>query len=308
MKKTHFLITVLSLSVLGPGVLASDHPSGVKESPDQILKILQEGNEKFATGKSSRSHQDANRRKELTSGQQPKAIILSCSDSRVPPEHVFDQGLGDIFTIRVAGNVLGAASVASIEYAVEHLGSKLIVVMGHESCGAVKAALGTPASESAGSPDLDNLLSAIRPGLESQDRSIASKDKMLRKPVISNVNFVADRLMTRSKIVRKHVESGQVKIARGIYSLETGKVEFWDASTQAKNESSKAEESKHSKDPHSKTPTEEPKREPAQVKSEEHAKEPAQDHSKEKSKEKSEHHSGEHSEHSKDHEKGHSAH
>ncbi len=135
------------------------------QTPESAYANLIRGNERFITGNAKGEHRDAERRRELASVQKPFAIVLSCSDSRVPPELIFDQGLGDLFTIRVAGNVLGSAQVASIEYAVEHLGAKLILVMGHESCGAIKAALEPVSKKGSGSTDLDWLVGSIRPVL-----------------------------------------------------------------------------------------------------------------------------------------------
>ncbi len=188
---------------------------------------LVRGNERFATGIAKGEHRDESRRLSLASGQKPFAVVLSCSDSRVPPELIFDQGLGDLYTIRVAGNVLGSAQVASIEYAVETLGAKLIVVMGHESCGAVKAAL-SPGKT--GSTDQDWLASAIRPNLRGLPlRGIASTDTKIRIPVKANIDAVTDNLIVRSAIIGKAVSGGKLKVVRGIYSLDTGRVDFWSA-------------------------------------------------------------------------------
>ncbi|MGZ3699559.1 MAG: carbonic anhydrase, partial [Bdellovibrionota bacterium] len=132
-----------------------------KPTPQALLKELQAGNGRFAS-----SHVAT--RKTLALGQSPGTIVLSCSDSRVPPELVFDQGLGRLFTVRVAGNVLTPETVASIEYAVSHLGSRLLVVLGHESCGAVDAALKTPAGGDAGSPDLNQLIREIQHNLSEK--------------------------------------------------------------------------------------------------------------------------------------------
>lgn len=206
---------------------AGDHheaPAGISAS--KAFTEMKAGNKRFVSGEARHPAQDAETRKKLAGGQTPHTIVLSCSDSRVPPELVFDQGLGQIFTVRVAGNYLDPATVASIEYAVDHLGSKLIVVMGHESCGAVKAALSTPPGKSAGSKDLDQLVSAIRPNL-GKYRTIATEDKTVRAPVKANVEAVAQDLMIRSKIVRRHVEHDGLVIVPAIYGLGDGTVEFW---------------------------------------------------------------------------------
>ena len=226
--QSSLLVVAASFSLLFSPVLIEGN-AVAREAASAVtatvaLKSLRDGNDRYIGGKTL-AVKDAARRKELVAGQTPSAIILSCSDSRVPPEIVFDKGLGEIFSIRVAGNVLGAASVASIEYAVEHLGTHLIVVMGHESCGAVKAALTTPKNQSAGSPDLDTLISSVY--LDPKDKSSSDEDPRLRKQVIFNVNGVSDQLLKRSAIVRKSVEEGRVTFVRGIYGLSTGKVDFW---------------------------------------------------------------------------------
>ena len=216
------------LIVLRP-VFSEEKPVNLPSPAALTLQDLKAAKAQFMKGNF------AARRKELVAHQDPKVIVLSCSDSRVPPEHIFGKGLGDLFTVRVAGNILGAATVASLEYAAEHLGASLLVVMGHESCGAVKAALTTERGDSAGSLDLDSLVSSIQGNLdraaELPGRGMASvyhaEDKKLRQAVIGNVDVVAADLMKRSKIIRHRVETGKLKIVRAIYSLESGKVDFW---------------------------------------------------------------------------------
>jgi carbonic anhydrase len=201
------------------------------QSPELAFTNLVRGNERFVNGTIKGEHRDEARRRSLASAQKPFAIVLSCSDSRVPPELIFDQGLGDLFTIRVAGNVLGSAQVASIEYAVEHLGAKMILVMGHESCGAVKAAIEAPAHKKLGegsSPDMDWLVGAIRPVLKARGlASVSPEDPKLRKPVMANIDSVTENLVVRSKVISDAIAKGNLKVARGIYSLETGRVDFW---------------------------------------------------------------------------------
>jgi carbonic anhydrase len=202
-------------------------------TPDLALASLVHGNERFASGNMQPEHRGVARRRALASEQHPHSVILSCSDSRVPPELVFDQGLGDLFTIRVAGNVLGSAQVASIEYAVEHLGAKLVVVMGHESCGAVKAAIDHKAAgkkAKSGSQDLEWLVTSIEPNIGT-GRQLASistyLDSKLRAPVMANVDAVSEQLLLRSRIISSAVAKGELKLVRGIYSMESGKVDFW---------------------------------------------------------------------------------
>ena len=161
----------------------------------------------------------------LSKGQSPHSIVLSCSDSRLPPEAIFDQKLGEIFTVRSAGEALSAPAIASIEYAVAHLGSKLIVVLGHTNCGAVKAAVETIEGSSAGSQNLDQLVSDIHPRIRATLKS-KKLEKDLRSASWANAKGVAKDLLTRSKLLTNAVQSGGVKIQVGLYDLATGHVDF----------------------------------------------------------------------------------
>jgi carbonic anhydrase len=193
-------------------------------SPQTALQELKAGNQRYVSGHASHCNVDQKTRASLQSSQRPNAVVLSCSDSRLPPEQVFDQGLGDLFTIRVAGNVLNEDVIASIEYAVANLGSQLIVVMGHESCGAIKAALSKSTDHEAGSPNINHLTQEIRDNLGQ----FKSTDPLFQDAAKKNVSAVADQLIRRSKIVREGVKSGKLKIAQAYYSLDSGKVEFAD--------------------------------------------------------------------------------
>ena len=223
---------IVPLVVLGlshfPAWAKNGPEASVGVPPAEAFGMIKAGNLRYSSGKPQRPHQDAARRKETETGQKPHTIVLSCSDSRVPPEVLFDQGIGDLFVVRVAGNVLGAATVASMEYAVEHLGARLILVMGHDSCGAIKAALSTPPGETAGSADLDSLVATIRPSLSEFKASAIKEDPRVIAPVKKNVSTVAKDLLRRSKIIRDAVEEGRVGVAQGIYMLDSGRVEFWD--------------------------------------------------------------------------------
>jgi carbonic anhydrase len=192
-------------------------------SPEQSLKWLENGNLRFVKGafrKDGRSSKDVQR---LKDGQKPHAIVLSCSDSRVPPEHVFDQGLGEIFVVRTAGQSIDDNVIASIEYAVEHLGAKLIVVMGHTSCGAVKAAMGSQIGVSVGSPALDALAADIRPRLPVTP----SGAKDFEPESLSNVKGVAEELSRKSAMLKAKTASGEVLIKRAMYHLDSGKVSWY---------------------------------------------------------------------------------
>lgn len=209
------------------GAVAAGHHVDAGVSPSDALAVLIEGNDRFVHGSLVHPAQDAARRAALTAGQKPSAIILSCSDSRVPPEVVFDRGLGDLFVVRTAGEVADATALASIEYAVEHLGARLIVVMGHSSCGAVKAALSTPIGSSAGSSNLDILVGHIRPHISKFSAQVITEDPTVREPVRSNVEGIAKSLSLHSAVLRKAIADRSIKIVQAIYNLDSGKVDFW---------------------------------------------------------------------------------
>ncbi|MCK9995692.1 MAG: carbonic anhydrase [Candidatus Krumholzibacteria bacterium] len=182
---------------------------------DEALDRLKQGNERFRTGRTVGVVFDGPLHEDLIQGQQPFATLLSCSDSRVPPEILFDTGLGDMFVIRVAGNVANLSSIASIEYAVRHLGTKLIVVMAHENCGAVGAAIeGGDAGK-----HLNHLLSLIQPALEPPEKDA---DVIARR----NTRVSADRMINESDILRSAVEKDDVKIVTAFFHFSNSEVEF----------------------------------------------------------------------------------
>ena len=166
--------------------------------------------------------QAAKRRAELAKSQHPFAAIVSCSDSRVPPEIVFDQGLGDLFVVRVAGNVINDEGLGSIEYSVDHLGTRLILVLGHQSCGAVKAAKETIAAKGKAPGHIESLVMAIKPAVEA-----TAKDD-LETTIKANVKHVVDALRSSTPILKAKVDSGDIQVIGGYYSLDTGTVTFLD--------------------------------------------------------------------------------
>ncbi len=182
----------------------------------EALKRLQEGNARFVEDKLDGKLNDSYRRMDLTGGQKPYAIILSCADSRVVPELAFDTGLGEIFVIRVAGNVANTESIASIEYAVAHLGTKLIMVLGHQSCGAVTAAIGGGNN----GYNLNILLSQIAPAIAD-----AGEGADVNTVVKKNAEVVAGDLTTRSSIIADAVANGGLEIISAYYNLDSGKVD-----------------------------------------------------------------------------------
>jgi len=217
-------LIVISLLAASQFALAADpaHPEQPTVAPADAVSKLKEGNGRYTSGNLQHPGQTTERRAELTKDQHPFAVILSCSDSRVPPEIVFDQGLGDLFVVRVAGNVIDDHGLGSIEYAVDHLGARLIVVLGHQSCGAVKAAKETIAAKGKASGHIQSLVTAIRPVVEA-----TAKDD-LDTTVKANVKHVVQALRSSTPILKAKVDSGEVQVIGGYYSLDTGAVSLLD--------------------------------------------------------------------------------
>jgi carbonic anhydrase len=182
---------------------------------------LVEGNRRFVTGRFEHARQDKERRDELAKGQHPFAVIVGCSDSRVPPELVFDQGLGDLFVVRVAGNVVDDASLGSIEYAVEHLGANLIIVLGHERCGAVKAALDGGALPG----HIGAIGAALSPAIAAANAEPG--DDPLDAAVRANVRRIVRELRESEPLLAHAVHEGEVEVLGARYDLDTGEVEFF---------------------------------------------------------------------------------
>jgi len=181
------------------------------------LQRLKEGNARFVEDLLDGKLQNSSRRESLIGSQKPYAIVLGCADSRVVPELSFDTGLGELFTIRVAGNVANTSSIASIEYAVAHLGTKLIVVLGHQSCGAVTAAI----DGGDNGKNLNHLLDHIAPAIATLEQN-ASVNDVVKK----NVELTATVLINNSTIIKNAVDSNDVKIVSAYYNLDSGKVDF----------------------------------------------------------------------------------
>jgi carbonic anhydrase len=184
---------------------------------DQIWNELASGNRRFVEGKAEPRDLVA-RRRELAKTQHPRVAVLSCADSRVPPELVFDAGLGDLFVVRSAGENADELAVGSLEYAVEHLGTVVIVVMGHQSCGAVKAAC---SGEKAGSPNLEAVVTPIASSCTKVDKS---KPDTLDLAIRDHVHSVAQELLAKSVILKKAADEGKLTIIETYYSLDTGEV------------------------------------------------------------------------------------
>jgi carbonic anhydrase len=221
----------LKLIITLTAFASSDHAP--KVSGWEALSLLQTGNMRFFEGRMQHPNLSVARRELVAGGQHPHSILVSCSDSRAPVEQLFDSGLGDIFTVRNAGNVMTTEAIASVEYAIEHLGARLLVVMGHESCGAVGAAVASVPGKSNGSPSLDVLVKRIRGNLSTEAVNAAAADKTFRHGVKENVAAALNDLVMKSAIVREAVTKKGLVLGQAIYSLKSGRVEFWDVGKTA---------------------------------------------------------------------------
>jgi carbonic anhydrase len=199
----------------------------------EALERLREGNRRFGSSLSASDKTPLHvQRAELVQGQEPFAIVLGCSDSRVPAEIVFDQGLGDLFVIRVAGNIVAPSQIGSVEFAAARFGTRLVVVLGHSSCGAVTATLeelqGTPQSQSR---NLRSIVNRVRPAVESVLESFkpGGSQNLLDLAVRANIRAAANQLRHGSALLEQLVDDDGLLIVGAEYSLETGLVDFLEA-------------------------------------------------------------------------------
>ena len=193
-------------------------------TPDDALARLREGNRRFVRGDGN-----AVRRWQphLVDGQQPFAVILGCADSRTPAEYVFDQGLGDLFVIRVAGNIVAPSLTGSVEFAASQFGTRLVVVMGHTQCGAVRATVRSLTHEDG--PDTSNqksIVERIAPHLQGMLETTMGDEERMARGVRINALASASELRSSSELLHKLVEKGRVRIVAAVYDLATGVVEF----------------------------------------------------------------------------------
>lgn len=227
MLKRIFVVIAAVMMLTSSGVAYGGSVRAISQppTPDQALHMLLLGNRMFVFNQLQHLvlESRATVRTSLATGQKPYAVIISCSDSRVPPEIVFDKGLGEIFIIRVAGNVVAPHELGSIEYALEHLGASLVMVMGHERCGAVTAAVnyvpGTPTS-----PNILSLIDSIMPAVNAARDKHPVPDALVELSVEENVQLVATKLLKESAVINDKVEAGTVKIVKAKYDLDTGLV------------------------------------------------------------------------------------
>ena len=186
---------------------------------DEASGKLLAGNYQYATGNQAYPDQTPERRRELAAGQHPFAAILGCSDSRVPPEIIFDQGLGDLFVVRVAGNIVDSASLGSLEYAAQHLGVALIVVLGHSRCGAVQAAIADDDAHG----QIASLVRAIRPAVE---HAKTKPGELLDNAIRANVAMVVRQLRTAAPVLAALAGEGHLEIVGAHYDLASGLAEL----------------------------------------------------------------------------------
>ncbi len=207
-------LAALSIAATRAAIAAAHEPT---LSAEQALKLLLEGNQRFVAGKLEHPNQTPARRAELARGQHPFAAVLACSDSRTPPEIIFDRGLGDIFTARVAGNSADQLVIESLDYSVKHLGVRVVMVLGHRRCGAVTAAVESYDNENVG-PMLKELYPAVR-------ATRGMPGDPVENAVRENVKLVMKNLAA-SQALSAMVKSGELKIVGGIYDLDTGTIEM----------------------------------------------------------------------------------
>lgn len=200
-------------------------------SAQEALERLQAGNKRFVEGLRDRRAQGIQQQRvDLLDGQEPFATILGCSDSRVPAELVFDQGLGDLFVIRVAGNIVAPSQVGSVEFAADTFGTPLVIVLGHSQCGAVQATIEHLHSPAKTSPNIQSIVKRIRPSVESLfETELKNKpDKLLRAAVRSNIRAAKNHLCHGSELLEQLIQQGKITVLGAEYSLETGEVDFFD--------------------------------------------------------------------------------
>jgi carbonic anhydrase len=204
-------------------------------SAREALARLREGNQRFVSGVRSVDALSHARRAALAAEQHPFAIVLGCSDSRVPAEVVFDQGLGDLFVIRVAGNIVAPSQVGSVEFAAARFGTRLVVVLGHTQCGAILATLEAIQRPTSHSPNMRSIVDRIRPSVETLLATGIryEDDRLVRQAVRANVRASVDHLRHGSALLEQLIQEGNLLVVGAEYSLETGEVDFFDGEVDA---------------------------------------------------------------------------
>lgn len=194
-----------------------------EQKGDEAFGKLMDGNKRFVSGSLAQKDVGNSRRKELLKGQSPFAIVVTCSDSRLSPEIIFDQGLGDIFVIRTAGNLLDPIVLGSIEYAAEHLHSPLLLILGHEQCGAVTAAM-----DAKGKPEgnIGAIVRKIMPAVKAAKTKGGTKDDIFNNAIKENVSVQEKYIVSKSPVLKHLIEKGELKVVAAVYHLGSGEVEI----------------------------------------------------------------------------------
>ena len=218
LKTSGLTVISMALAACAPAQIEVENPVS---NADEALQRLLEGNQRYVTNKSTDLNESQNRRTELASGQSPFAIVFSCVDSRVPPELIFDRGLGDLLVIRTAGQVLDSAVLGSLQYGVAELKIPLLVVLGHEKCGAVKATVEAVENNATAEAEINWLVDGIRPAVEAAK---GQSGDLLDNAVKANVSLTVEHLK-ESSILLEAVEKGELQIVGARYDLDTGLVE-----------------------------------------------------------------------------------
>lgn len=220
--KVRFVINVtivIACAASLSGANAQEQPSA-----DEVMKILIAGNERFAEGKPTYPHEGAARRAEVSLGQHPLATIIACSDSRVPPELLFDEGIGDLFIVRVIGNIGGTDEAGSAEYGIEHLGTRLLVVLGHSQCGAVTAAVNHAELHGNIPPLISHITPAVKAARQANPR--LKGEAFIAEAVKANVFHSIEELFTRSSAIRSLAREGKLKVVGAVYDIKSGRVSW----------------------------------------------------------------------------------
>ena len=217
MKKAVQGILTLALLLLFASTVLAGGAAGL--DAEEALKKLMDGNRRFVSETYDRGDIGPARRAEISKGQRPFAVIVDCSDSRVVPEFIFDQGLGDLFVIRTAGNIVDDIAIGSVEYAVKHLGVRLVLVLGHDDCGAVKATVAGGKAEG----HIDAILQAIRPAVAV---AMQKPGNLLDNAIAQNVDMVINRLQSAQPILAQALQTGDVRIVGGVYHQKDGSVDW----------------------------------------------------------------------------------
>jgi carbonic anhydrase len=205
----------------GAGPAAASSPADGPLNPAKALARLIAGNQRFIQNRSRHPHQSLADLHRLASGQQPFCIVVGCADSRVPPELLFDQGLGDVFDNRVAGNIVDDLLLGSVEFAVEEFGSPLIVILGHERCGAIKATIGAIQTGGEAPGHIGDIVEALKPIIEPV---LAQPGDVVENAVRANIHAQAAGLTERSELIAEHVAAGRLGIVGARYDLDNGRV------------------------------------------------------------------------------------